>query len=153
MDTTPPGESPAGRFGALVTRLAEAAGYDTKPRAGGRQQLARDTGMSTSAVGRMLDGQTLPMPSVYESIAKAVQVDVRTLLVEGGVISSDSWPEDGFPDVRSVTDQSQALSPEAAVDAWGITNPSIRQMLLGNIEQAIRLQRESELGTASSRRS
>ncbi|MFC8884418.1 helix-turn-helix domain-containing protein [Streptomyces cinereoruber] len=154
MDTTPPGDdTPAERFGALVRRLAEEAGYDLTPRAGGRKQLAIDTGMSTSAIGRMLDGQTLPTPSVYESIAKVLGVDVRTLLVEGGVISSDSWPEGAYWAVRSVTEQPQ-LSPEAAVAAWGITDPRIRQMLLNNIEQAIRLQHETDtgLGTASSGR-
>ncbi|MFF4388507.1 helix-turn-helix domain-containing protein [Streptomyces sp. NPDC001552] len=124
--------------------MAIEAGYDLTPNAGGKAQLARDIGMSASAVGRMIDGKTLPMPHQFESIARVLGADVRTLLVSGGVISSHTWPKDVKPDVLSATTQSQPLSPEAAADMWGITEPNIRGMLVGNIEQAIRLQNEAD---------
>ncbi|WP_019548514.1 helix-turn-helix domain-containing protein [Streptomyces sulphureus] len=136
-------ESTAKRFGELITRLAIEAGYNLDSGGGGRSALARDTGMSASAIGRMLSGRSLPMPSQLESIARAVRTDVRTLLVTAGVISEHSWPHATKPDVLSVTQQSPSLSPEAAADAWGITNPGIRSMLLASIEQAIRLQEAS----------
>ncbi|WP_254878541.1 helix-turn-helix transcriptional regulator [Streptomyces sp. NA04227] len=138
-----PGETPSARFGALVTDLATKAGYDLSPRAGGKAALARDIGsMSASAVSRMIDGKTLPMPHQLEGIAQALHVDVRTLLVTAGVISDKSWPKDENSQVRSVTQQSQPISPEDAANAWGITDLGIRSMLIGSIQQAIRLQAE-----------
>ncbi|MFE0766137.1 helix-turn-helix domain-containing protein [Streptomyces smyrnaeus] len=137
--------STAERFGALVANLAIEAGYNLDSGGGGRSALARDIGMSPSAVGRMLSGKSLPMPHQLEAIARVVRTDVRTLLVTAGVISDQSWPSDANADVLSATQQSQSpsLSPEAAADAWGITDPGIRSMLLGSIEQAIRLQKAS----------
>jgi transcriptional regulator with XRE-family HTH domain len=146
----PPGRTTAKEFGALVRRLAESAGYDLTPGRGGRIALARDTGMSESAVGRMLSGLTLPMPSQFENIARALNADVRHLLVAAGVISHESWPEGTTPDVRSSTTQSPQ-SPEAYADAWGITDPVIRQTLVSNIELAIRLQRAQDTEHSAAR--
>ncbi|MDI9836205.1 helix-turn-helix transcriptional regulator [Streptomyces sp. KAU_LT] len=147
MDSTaattgePPGpRSTAQEFGALIRRLAIEAGYDMSPKGGGRIALARDTGMSESAVGRMINGHTLPMPAQFENLARVLHTDVRNLLVAAGVISREAWPEGVIPDVRSATSQSPQ-SPEAFADSWGITDPVIRQTMVGAIEMAIRLQR------------
>jgi transcriptional regulator with XRE-family HTH domain len=139
----PPGRTTAQEFGRLVTRLAIDAGYDVTPGAGGRIALSREIGMSESAVGRMLNGITLPMPSQFEKIAKVLHTDVRNLLVAAGVISREAWPEGVIPDVRSSTTQSP-LSPETYADSWGITDPVIRQTMISNIELAIRLQRAQD---------
>lgn len=135
--------SPAQRFGALVSEYARKAGYDLSAGAGGRSALARDTGMSASAVGRMLDGKTLPMPQQYEHLARAVHAEVRTLLVTAGVISARAWPKDPDADPLPATAPAQPLSPEAAADMWAITEPGIRAMLIGSVQQAIRLQNEA----------
>jgi transcriptional regulator with XRE-family HTH domain len=143
MDTNEPAPDRAAyakRFGALVSELAGEAGYDLTPGAGGRLALARDTGMSESAIGRMLNGLTLPMPNQFEKIARVLNTDVRNLLVAAGVISREAWPEGSIPDVRSASSQSP-LSPEEYADSWGITDPVIRQTMVGSIEMAIRLQR------------
>ncbi|MEU9133333.1 helix-turn-helix transcriptional regulator [Kitasatospora sp. NPDC048540] len=129
-----PGRSTARRFGAAVHEAAERAGYDLRPGAGGRAALAKDVGMSASAVGRMLRGDTLPRPSQFEQIAYAVHVELRDLLVRGGVISRDS--ANSLP----LRVRSQAISPEEAADAWGITDPVIRKFLLATISQAITMQ-------------
>jgi transcriptional regulator with XRE-family HTH domain len=142
-DGPPDSRSTAKEFGNLIRRLAIEAGYDLTPGKGGRMALARDTGMSESAVGRMLSGATLPMPAQFENLARVLHTDVRNLLVAAGVISREAWPEGVIPDVRSATSQSP-LSPEAYADAWGITNPVIRQTMISNIELAIRLQRAQE---------
>lgn len=136
------GTTPAERFGAVVDDLARKAGYDTSAGGGGRTALARDTGMSPSAVGRMLAGKTLPQPSQFEAIARAVHADVRELLVTGGVISAESWSSDVKPDVVSGTSPVPPLSPEAAADMWGVKEPGIRSMLISSVRQAIRLQNE-----------
>ncbi|MEU5498447.1 helix-turn-helix domain-containing protein [Streptomyces griseofuscus] len=130
----------ARRFGALVTEYAQRAGYDVRPGGGGRAALARDLGMSQSAVGRFLDGKSLPHPQKFASIAQILSIDVRNLLVEAGVISANAWPEGATPDVLSVTPQSQPLTPEAAMDAWGIRDAMIRSMLLSQIHTARQLQ-------------
>ncbi|MEV6565953.1 helix-turn-helix domain-containing protein [Streptomyces kronopolitis] len=141
---TPPGDTPAERFGALVTERARLAGYKLDAGAGGRAHLARDVGMSPSAVGRMLNGKTLPMPQQLEPIARAVKTPVRTLLVMAGVISETSWPTEAYSDVRSASEQTPTVSPEAAADAWGIREPGIRAMLLGTIQHAMSLQAEAD---------
>jgi transcriptional regulator with XRE-family HTH domain len=156
MDTpTPTGSEPAAdggsaaeRFGALVRQLASEAGYDMTPRGGGQVALANATGMSRSAVGRMLNGITLPMPNQFEKIAKVLHTDVRNLLLAAGVISREAWPEGVIPDVRSASSQSP-LSPEAYADSWGITDPMLRQTMISNIETAIRLQRAQDTEHAS----
>ena len=130
--------TPAQRFGAVVHAAAQRAGYNLRTGSGGRAALAKDTGMSASAVGRMLRGETLPRPSQFERIARAVHLDLHDLLVRGGVISPDS-ANDLSERVRSLP-----ITPEEAADAWGISNPMIRTILLANIRQAIGLQRDSE---------
>lgn len=134
----------AQRFGDLVADKATQAGYDLTLGSGGRARLARDIGMSQSAVGRMLDGKTLPMPHLLENIARTVRADVRDLLVTSGVISSQSWPKDTTPNVLSATSQIEQLSPEGVADSWGITDPGIRDMLIGSAHNAIRLQAEAD---------
>ncbi|MEU6929038.1 XRE family transcriptional regulator [Streptomyces sp. NPDC046374] len=133
----------AARFGKLIAELAIEAGYDIRAGMGGRAMLARDIGsMSASAVGRMLDGKTLPMPHQLEPIARTLRADVRTLLVSAGVISNQIWPKDADPHVLSATSRTQPPTPEEAADMWGITEPGIRSMLVGSVTQAIRLQNE-----------
>ncbi|GGV30437.1 hypothetical protein GCM10010495_53480 [Kitasatospora herbaricolor] len=129
--------TPAQRFGAVVHEAAQRAGYDLTPGTGGRLALARDTGMSASAVGRMLRGETLPRPSQFQRIAQVVHLDLRELLVRGGIVSEDS-ANDLDRGVRS------PITPEEALDAWGIRHPMIRKFLLATIAQAFALQRESE---------
>ncbi|MFD3978366.1 multiprotein-bridging factor 1 family protein [Streptomyces griseus] len=139
----------AARFGALVTKLAIEAGYDLTPRGGGRAALAQKIGMSPSAVGRMLIGDTLPRPDQFESIAAAVNGDVTNLLIAGGVLSANNSHNQGNSDVRSATSQSLSLSPEAAADRWGITDPILRSMLISNIRQAIDLQAQADRAAAA----
>ncbi|MEV4613266.1 helix-turn-helix transcriptional regulator [Kitasatospora sp. NPDC049258] len=129
--------STARRFGAAVYTAAERAGYDLRPGAGGRKALADDVGMSASAVGRMLRGETLPHPAQFERIADAVRIELRDLLVRGGVISA--YSANNLP----VRVRSHPISPEEAADAWGITDPVIRRFLLATIAQAINLQQEN----------
>jgi len=153
MDTppTPTSDGPPGNtrgatakeFGDLVRRLAAEAGYDMTPGAGGQVALAEATGMSRSAVGRMINGITLPMPNQFERLARVLHTDVRNLLVAAGVISREAWPEGIIPDVGSSTSQAPQ-SPEAFADSWGITDPVIRQTLVGAFELAIKLQRAKD---------
>lgn len=130
----------AKRFGAYLTAVATQAGFDVRPRQGGQAQLARLTGLNLTTVGRTLEGKTLPLPSQMERWASALGRTVREMLVESGTIpDSESGNQ---PAIREVP--SAPLTPEAAADAWGITDPKIRSMLVGNIVHAIRLQQETD---------
>lgn len=135
--TEPPTQ--AQRFGRLVTEAATRAGYDLSPGAGGRIALARATGMSASAVGRMVDGKTLPRPSQFAAIARAVGLNLHELLVHAEIIPPGSWTDPATQGVGSRT-----ITPDEAADAWGITNPMVRKILINAIQQAIRLQAEND---------
>lgn len=142
--STTTGRDAAARFGALVADLARRAGYDIDAGGGGRVALARTTGMSTSAVGRMVRGETLPQPQHFESIARAVGTDVRDLLVAAGVISPKAWPKEANGAVVSGNSPVPPLSPEDAADMWGIQEPGIRSMLIASVRQAMQLQAEAD---------
>lgn len=129
----------ARRFGALVERLAIQAGYDMTRGGSGRARLAEDTGMSISAIGRMIRGETLPEPATYQHIAAAVRVSTRTLLIEAGLLPDEDDRNGLNPPVRSVT---HPLTPEAVADMYDITNAVVRETLIANINQAVRLQRD-----------
>ncbi|MGV9701327.1 transcriptional regulator [Streptomyces sp. me109] len=130
-------QAQARRAGAYLTTVATAAGYDVRPRQGGRAQLAALTGLSLTTISRTLDGKTLPLPSQLTMWATVLDLDHRRLLVETGHIPEQRGPQDMNREAASAP-----LSPDEAMDAWGITDPIIRKTLSGTIVQAIRLQEE-----------
>lgn len=134
----------AKRFGALVTDLARRKGYDVESGAGGRRRLAQELNMHVSMVSRALDGEVLPQIWQFAAWARALDVPVRNLMVEPGVISPEDWPEDGVPVVPSVTSPPQNLTPEAVADHWKIRNPLIRRGLLSSMENALAMQAEED---------
>lgn len=134
----------ARRFGALVTQLARRKGIDVSSGAGGRAELARKLDMHPSMVGRALDGQVLPQPWQFTVWAHVLEVPLRNLMVESGVISPEDWPEDGVPVVPSVTSPPQPPTAEAVVDSLKIRNPIIRRGLIANIENALAMQAEED---------
>lgn len=131
----------AAALGALVTRLAIAAGYDLRPGGTGRAQLSEDTGMSVSAVGRMLRGETLPKVENVYALAEALRADERELLDTAGYPTPRTRADKSLDPVLSIA---QPLTPEGIADALGITNPFVRRMLTSNIEEAMRAQREAD---------
>ncbi|MFJ8008265.1 transcriptional regulator [Streptomyces fagopyri] len=140
---TPPPPSLSGRqaqarrAGAYLTAVATDAGYDVRPRQGGRAQLAALTGLSLTTISRTLDGKTLPLPSQLMTWATVLNLDHRRMLVETGHIPEQRGTQDVSREAAS-----EPLSPDEAMDMWGITDPIIRKTLSGSIVQAIRLQEE-----------
>jgi transcriptional regulator with XRE-family HTH domain len=131
-DATPP--TRAQRFAAVVVPAAERAGYAGF---GAKARFARDTGMTESSAGRMWQGSTLPDARFYEKIAEVTGLDLRTLLVEGGILSPESLQS------LSETGRSQVgsdLTPEEAADRLGIQDEVGRQMFLGTVDRLRRLQ-------------
>ncbi|WP_328434497.1 helix-turn-helix domain-containing protein [Streptomyces sp. NBC_00425] len=130
----------AGAFGTLVASLAVQAGYDIAPYGTGRRKLTDQTGMSASAVSRMLRGETLPKPENIIALARALKVDERRLLDAAGIPLSGRTKQTD----AAVVSFPQSPAPEAIADFLGITLPHVRRMLTSSIEQALRLQREAD---------
>ncbi|MFE0541058.1 helix-turn-helix domain-containing protein [Streptomyces sp. NPDC058891] len=145
-------ETAAMKFGRLVEQLADEAGYDMGRGGNGRAKLAEATGMSVSAIGRMLRGETLPGPHQYQHIATAVNTSTNDLLIEVGILPREDHTDGAKVEVRS---QNRPISPEMAADLLGVSEPTIRRMLIPSMEQAQRLQRDfdrrSSGGTAMAR--
>jgi hypothetical protein len=130
----------AQRFGAYLTRAATHAGYDVRPRMGGRKRLAHDLGLNLTTVSRTLDGGSIPLPSQMQRWARTLGIDHQEMLVRGGLLpDSEEGNESAIQEVVS-----RSITPEEAADAWGITDPTIRSMLIGNIRNAVQLQKEKD---------
>ncbi|MGV9427152.1 helix-turn-helix domain-containing protein [Streptomyces sp. NPDC003656] len=125
----------ARRLGRFLTEAAERAGYDVRQRVGGRAQLAGRLGVHVTTVSRVLEGESIPLPSQLTQWATVLGVDHHQMLVESGLIPDETGPKAESGAVASLT-------PDAAMDSWEITDPIIRRMLAGAIKQARDLQRE-----------
>lgn len=123
-DATPP--TRAQRFSSVVAPAAQRAGYVGH---GSKSRLARDTGMTESSVSRMLLGQSIPDPKFFQPLADALEIDVRTLLVEAGIISERALSESGQSQVRS------PVTPETAADDFGIVDPIDRELFFATVER------------------
>ncbi len=130
-------ESVRARFGRLVAEAAQRAGYDLNRR-GAKADLARETGMTETAVGRMLSGQTLPDPWAYERIAKAVGLDLRDLLIESGIASPESLSTPSQTGATGVG--SDSITLDEAANALGLSDPLAREMLRAAVERQRRFQ-------------
>ncbi|MBQ1122584.1 helix-turn-helix transcriptional regulator [Streptomyces sp. B15] len=128
MPADEPTPTPAQRFAAIIAPAARKAGYDIdSERGGGRAALARDTGMTASSVGRMLNGKSLPHPRFYEALARCVNLSVRDLLVEAEIISPQALTQPQSSRVAS------PITPERAADELGFSDPIDRELFLGMV--------------------
>lgn len=119
----------AEQFAAWLAQAMRAAGLDIdSQRGGGRTALAQAIGASKTSVSRWLDGKATPSPELFEPIADAVGVPVGVMLVESGIISAESLPQNGRSDVRS-----QAHTPAEAADELGITDPVQRAQFMRDL--------------------
>lgn len=134
-------ESVRARFGRLVSEAAQRAGYDLNRR-GTKADLAREMGMTETAVGRMLSGQTLPDPWAYERIAKAVGLELRDLLIESGIASPESLSTPSQTGVTGVG--SDSITLDEAANALGLSDPLAREMLRAAVERQQRFQDERD---------
>jgi len=126
----------AQRFAAIVVPHAERAGYTGH---GAKARFARDTGMAEASVTRLWQGKAIPDARFYSAISESIDLDLGTLLVEGGVLSPESLQS------LSETDRSQvgsSLTPEEAADRLGINDEVGRQLFYATIERLKRLEDE-----------
>ena len=132
-DATP---TRAQRFRDIVGPAAERAGYTGF---GAKARFARDTGMTESSVTRLWQGTAVPDARFYDAISQVTNVDLGTLLVEGGVLSLESLQS------LSETDRSQvgsSLTPEEAAERLGIRDEVGRHLFFATIERLKRLEEE-----------
>lgn len=72
-----------------------AAGYDlSSPRAGGKTKLAKDAGIALSQVQRALNGTAVPDIRAQRSIARALKIPFRTMLIRSGTLRPDDFDQD-----------------------------------------------------------
>lgn len=108
----------ARRFAEFANRAARAAGYKLDgPRAGGKKDLARDSGISAPSISRMLSGQAIPHPRFFPGLAGALKMSLHQLHVESGLAEYDAPPPTppAEPDL---------LTPAQAAERVGIRRPS-----------------------------
>ncbi|MEU4947661.1 helix-turn-helix domain-containing protein [Streptomyces lavendulae] len=134
-------ESVRARFGKLVSDAAQRAGYDLAKR-GTKAELARQMGMTETAVGRMLRGETLPDPRQFEAIAKTVGLNVGDLLVEAGIVSPESLSTPSQTGAAGVG--SRSITLDEAANALGIHTPVGREMFAAAVERLQRTERATE---------
>ncbi|MCB5168058.1 helix-turn-helix domain-containing protein [Streptomyces bambusae] len=128
------------RFGALIADAVQRAGrYEGR---GGQALLAQEIGLSPSAVGRMLRGETLPDPRHFEAIARVLNLDVQELLVEAGILSPESLSTPSQNRATGVGSDSITLGQAAA--ALGITSAVGREMFIAAVERLQRTERDME---------
>lgn len=127
-------ETLAERYGAWLATAMRNAGLDIdRQRGGGRKALADTLGVSASTVGRWLNGETVPSPELFESIADALGVPVRDMLVETGIISAKALTKNHRTEVASAP-----ITPTQAADALGITDPAERAEFIQMLEARAR---------------
>src|SRR4051794_5049154 len=99
-------------FAQWIYDRAVACGYDLdSPRGGGRTQLAADSGMSASAVGRLLAAQTMPDLDSMIGLARALNVDMRRILIRSGKLTEEDLPlSQGHPTQAGVLSNDQTLT-------------------------------------------
>jgi transcriptional regulator with XRE-family HTH domain len=105
------------RFADLVRHHAIKAGYVLSgPRSGGKKQLADDTGLSPSTIGRLLNGRVLPDVYSFQPLADAIDVPVEYLLEAAGIVSPGALTGDKPLSVGPLT-------VKQAAARLGITKP------------------------------
>lgn len=106
-----------------------ARGYDLGARGGGRTRLAEDTGVPRVAITRILSGTPTSDIGNLRALADHFGSPLADVLVLAGIITARELeavrPE---PEPEPVADQLpvEPLTPEAAADELGITDPHQR---------------------------
>ena len=96
----------------------ERRGYDLRPRGGGQTRFAADSGIGQASISRMLRGQGMPDTRNLEVLAETLDLPLAEVLVAAGILTRDVL----FA-IRQQTPRTDPLTPEAAAEELGITDP------------------------------
>ncbi|MEV6074384.1 helix-turn-helix transcriptional regulator [Streptomyces sp. NPDC052069] len=105
-------------FAAWLRDQLERRGYDLRPRGGGQTRFAADSGIGQASVSRMLRGQGAPETRVLETLAVTLELPLAEVLVAAGILTRDVLQA-----IRQQTPRTDPLTPEAAAEELGITDP------------------------------
>ncbi|OII60890.1 transcriptional regulator [Streptomyces sp. CC53] len=122
-------------FATWLRGQLERRGYDLRPRGGGQTRFAADSGIAQSSVSRMLRGQGAPETRVLETLAKTLDVPLAEVLVAAGILTPDVLLA-----IRYQTPRTNPLTPEAAAEELGITDPQ-KVALFVSMTETLRKQR------------
>lgn len=123
MDGAPRMDAGLAQLAAYVRRYAHAAGYDLD--AWGEQaRLARDAGMDTGALARLLNAARMPKAHTLWPLARAIHRPYAELLVEGGII-----PAESLANLHTAHVSSQPITADALADQWGVTDAKGRELV------------------------
>lgn len=97
-------------YGNWLAAMARRAGYDTSPGNKGRTDLARAVGVDPSVVGKALDGKGKPTIATQRRLAKALDIQMRDMLIRSGTLDPEDLPGEG-----------DVLAPDAAdIDLYAV---------------------------------
>lgn len=111
------------RLAAYVRRHAPDAGYDLDAW-GEQSRLARDAGMDTGALARLLNGNRVPQPKMLWPLSRAIRRPYGELLVEAGIV-----PAESLAHLHSADVSSQPITAESLADQWGVTDEGSRELV------------------------
>ncbi|MFI8278570.1 helix-turn-helix domain-containing protein [Streptomyces sp. NPDC085929] len=130
------------RFGRLIASAARSTGRYDLDSHGGKAALARAAGLSESTMGRVLRGESIPDPRFFEPLAAAVDLDIRDLLVEAGIVSPESLSTPS--QTRATGVGSRSITLDEAANALGIHSDVGREMFAAAVERLQRTERATE---------
>ncbi|PJN40484.1 transcriptional regulator [Streptomyces sp. CB02959] len=133
--------SPA-QFATWLRQQLERRGYDLRPRGGGQSRFVQDSGIGAGSVSRMLRGQGSTETRVLGLLADALDIPLPEVLVAAGVLTREEL--DGVRKAGT-TPRPAPLTPEAAADELGITDPQSRRLFV-SMTETLRQQRAENGG-------
>jgi transcriptional regulator with XRE-family HTH domain len=126
--------TPQQLFAAWLPDAMRRAKYDIdKQHGGARTQFAKDVGVPPVTITRWLAGQTMPTPDKYDRVAEVLGYEPADMLIESGIISSNSAIMRNESAVRS-----SPMAPSEAADRLGFRDPISREMFLGVVDRLTR---------------
>jgi transcriptional regulator with XRE-family HTH domain len=122
-------------FAAWLRDQLERRGYDLRPRGGGQTRFAADSGIAQSSISRMLRGQGAPETRVLETLAETLDLPLAEVLVAAGILTRDVLHA-----IRQQSPRTAPLTPEAAAEELGITDPQKVELFV-SMTETLRKQR------------
>ncbi|MFF5495730.1 helix-turn-helix domain-containing protein [Streptomyces aquilus] len=122
-------------FAAWLREQLERRGYDLRPRGGGQTRFAADSGIGQASISRMLRAQGVPETRVLETLADTLDLPLAEVLVAAGILTRDVLQA-----IRQQGPRTDPLTPEAAAEELGITDPQKVELFV-SMTETLRKQR------------
>lgn len=132
-DMTDAPQERVARFCALVLPQLAAAGYTGY---GSQQRLVADTGMSSSTVSRLVNGEQIPHVKFFPALAAVIKKDPAELLVAAEILPREYLESQ---QTLSETKQSQvgsgSITPKEAAERLGIRDEVGQYIFFGMVDK------------------